>query len=135
MYEPLMNLQRELSDLFDESWPFATSRRTRAFPTVDIAEQGDESIVVAELPGVRKEDLKISIQDGQLTISGERRQHQLPENSSWLKNEAWSGEFSRTIQLPHEVKEDGVSAELKNGILRIVLPKAEEVRAREIKVQ
>jgi HSP20 family protein len=102
---------------------------------VDIAEQGDESIVVAELPGVRKEDLKISIQDGQLTISGERRQHQLPENSSWLRNEAWSGEFSRTIQLPHEVKEDGVSAELKNGILRIVLPKAEEVRAREIKVQ
>ncbi len=107
----------------------------RPSPSLDVAEQDNETIVVAELPGVRKEDVKVSVHDGVLTISGERKAHQLPEKSAWVRNEISTGQFSRSIQLPHEVQMNGISAELTNGVLRIVLPKAEEARPREIQVK
>jgi HSP20 family protein len=106
----------------------------KGFPVVDIAEYGSESVVVAELPGVRKEDLKIAVKDGVLTISGERK-NPVNEDGTWLRRETISGAFSRDIVLPHDVDTDAISAELTNGMLRIVLPKSPEVRPREIPVR
>lgn len=135
LFEPLLNFDRDIENMFDSVWRTPVARSVYQYPALDIAEYQNESVVVAEMPGVRKEDLKLSVQDGVLTISGERKTHQLPENSSWLRNEIRTGEFSRTIQLPHDVKTDAISAELSNGVLRVVLPKSEEVRPREIAVK
>ena len=111
------------------------ARPTSVFPAIDMVEYESESVLVAEMPGVRKEDLKLSVNDDVLTLSGERKGRELPENSSWLRNEIESGKFARSVQLPHDVNADGISAELTNGVLRVALPKAEAIRPREIKVQ
>jgi len=88
-----------------------------------------------EIPGVKKEDVTVSIQDGSLTISGQRKSIQLPENAKVVWNERNDGEFVRTIRLPHEVDLEQVSADLVDGILRIQLPKAETARPRNIEVK
>jgi len=101
---------------------------------IDLVERENESIVVVELPGVTKEDVKISLEEGLLTIKGERKTSGLPDGARWIRSERSSGGFARAIQLPHPVKADSVSAELVNGLLRITLPKAEEARPREIHI-
>jgi HSP20 family protein len=135
MFEPLLNFDRDIDSMLENVWRAPVERPVYQYPALDIAEYEDESVVVAEMPGVRKEDVKLSVHDGVLTISGERKAAQMPENSSWLRNEIRTGEFARTIQLPHDVKTDAISAELNNGVLRVVLPKSEEVRPREITIK
>jgi HSP20 family protein len=135
LFEPLFDFDRDIDSVFENVWRTPTVRSVYKYPALDLAEYENESVVVAEMPGVRKEDLKLSVHDGILTISGERKAHQMPENSSWLRNEIRTGEFARTIQLPHDVKADAISAELNNGVLRVVLPKSEEVRPREITIK
>ncbi len=102
---------------------------------LDLVELEKESIVLVELPGVAKEDVKISLEEDLLTIKGERKASGLPDGARWIRSERSSGEFFRTIQLPHPVKADAVSAEMVNGVLRITLPKAEEARPREIGIK
>jgi HSP20 family protein len=135
LFEPLSGFEHTIDDAFDSFWRRSAARPVYQYPSIDMAEYENESVVVAEMPGVRKEDLKLSVHDGVLTISGERKAHQIPDNSSWLRNEIRTGEFARTIQLPHDVKADAISAELNNGVLRVVLPKSEEVRPREITIK
>lgn len=104
-------------------------------PAIDLVERQNESTVVVELPGVAKEDVKISLEEGLLTIKGDRKTSGLSDGARWIRSERSSGEFLRTIQLPHPVKADAVSAEMVNGLLRITLPKAEEARPREIGIK
>ena len=132
-FEPFSDFEQGIDHMIENLW--RSSYPSQAYPAVDVAEYPDETVVVAEVPGVRKEDVKLSLHDGVLTISGVRKAVQIPENSSWLRNETASGEFSRTIELPHEVKAHAIAAELSNGLLRVVLPKADEVKPREIAIQ
>ncbi len=134
-FEPFAGIGREIEDMFGGLWAAPVSSGVHTYPAVDVAEYENESVVIAEMPGVKKEDLKLSLHDGVLTISGERKAHQVPENSSWLRNETRTGEFSRSIELPHEVKSDAITAELSNGILRVVLPQSEDVGPREIAIK
>jgi HSP20 family protein len=134
-FERLVDFEREIDSIFGE---FLGSRYTSAgfhYPAFDLAEYENESVVVAELPGVRKEDLKITVQNGMVTISGERRQHALPEDARWIRNEIPTGQFTRSFALPHDVNQEAITAELTNGVLRVVLPKTETARAREIAVR
>jgi HSP20 family protein len=124
-----------VDDLFGGWLSGGWNPRRSAFPALDLAENSRELIVVAELPGVKKEDVKVTLQDGVLTISGERKEKALPEESRWHRTEIESGEFHRSLELPMAVDASAVAAELKDGILRIVVPKAEEARPREIKVK
>ncbi len=101
---------------------------------LDVAENGDEVVVVAEIPGVKKDDIKVMLQDGVLTISGEKKAAGLPDDARRHRAERDSGKFSRSLALPAAVNASAVSAELKDGILRVVIPKAEEARPREIRV-
>jgi len=133
LFEPLLDLNT--NDMLENVWRSPVARSAYQYPSLDMAEYESESVVVAEMPGVRKEDLRLSVHDGVLTISGERKTHQMPENSSWLRNEIRTGEFTRTVKLPHDVKTDAISAELINGVLRVVLPKSEEARPREITIK
>lgn len=133
-FDSFLNFEREIDDLFGDFLSAPSTSAVRTYPAIDIAEYDNDTVVVAEMPGVQKEDLKLTVQDGLLVISGERKIHQLPENASWLRNEISAGQFTRTIRLPHEVQVEKIGAELTNGVLRVTLPKAEQVKPREIKV-
>ncbi len=130
---PLANFERDIDSMLSDILQTGPARSS--YPAVDIAEYENETVLVAEIPGVSKEDVKLAVQDGVLTISGVRKANQLPEKSALLRNEIRTGEFTRTIQLPEDAKVDAISAELTNGVLRVVLPKSEQARPREIKVQ
>jgi HSP20 family protein len=130
----LFDFEQEIGDLFDGFLRPGT-RESEFIPALDIAEQDHESVLVAEIPGVKRDDIKITIQNDVLTLSAERRQAGLPEEARWIRNEIPAGRFSRSVSLPHPVDVDRVSAELKNGILRVTLPKAASARPKEIAIQ
>jgi len=115
--------------------PFALFDRTDVYPYVNVAEYKNEVQVVAEIPGVPKEDVKIQIQNGELTISGERKAPENTKESEWLRQEIGYGIFSRTIQLPESVDADKVTAEYANGVLRVTVPKQEAAKPKEIVIR
>lgn len=133
LFDEMVNFDRDFETMFD-MFP-GSARPVAQYPAIDVAEYENEFVVVAEMPGVSKEDVRLSVEDNVLTISGQRNSVQIPEKSSWVRNEIETGEFMRTISLPHGAKVDAISAELSNGVLRITLPKAEEVRPREIAIR
>jgi HSP20 family protein len=108
---------------------------SQLFPALDVAEDDNGLVVVAELPGVQKEDLKITVENGILTISGVRRPYEIPQDARIILNEMRVQEFSRSIELPYEVMVDNISAELENGVLRMTLPKTEAARVRTIPIR
>lgn len=123
-----------VDDLFGS---FLTGRRdvepARLLP-LDVAENANELVVIAELPGVKRDQIKVTLQDGVLTVAGEKPLPGMPDDGRRHRAERVSGRFSRSLELPAAVDSSAVSAELKDGILRIVIPKAEEARPREIRV-
>lgn len=104
------------------------------YPRVDVRESDTETIVAMELPGVGKEDVKVSVHDALLTVSGKRERRDIPEKSKWIRNEIPQGEFSRSVPVPTGIEASKIQAELTNGILRIALPKPEVMHPREIKI-
>ena len=129
----VVDFEREIDSLFNGLLSAGQGRMHA--PAVDFVERQNESVALIELPGVAKEDIKISLEEDLLTVKGERKASKLPEGAHWIRSERSSGEFFRTLQLPHPVKTDAVSAELVNGILVVTLPKAEEARPREIGIK
>ena len=115
---------------------FATDRlplRTQ-YPAIDIVEQGNDFIVTVDVPGVKKEDVKITFENNVLEVSGSRKPQERPENAEILLNEVRSGDFNRTIKFRQEVDTNKMTAELNDGVLTITLPKAESVKAKEIHI-
>ena len=104
-------------------------------PQVDIYEDKNAIALEADLPGVKPEDVKISLENFKLTLSGERKFEQEDNQNNWHLVERGYGSFTRAFSLPNTVNVDGVKAEFKNGVLRITLPKREEVKARQIQVE
>jgi HSP20 family protein len=106
-------------------------------PSVDISETGEEYLIRAALPAVKKEDVKVTIDDGMLTLSGERRQQEEQQKEKSHKVETFYGSFSRSFALPDTVDEAGIRAESKDGVLTIHVPKTkvETKKATTIKVQ
>jgi HSP20 family protein len=133
----LADLRNELDDLFES--PFADFPRTTQLlddwiPALDFYEEKDNFIVKAELPGVKKEDVKVTLQDGCLSISGERKSETKGESTEARHIERFHGKFQRTIILPAAVAADKVKAQYKDGILTITLPKTEEAKPKQIDV-
>ena len=105
------------------------------FPAVDVVEEEKSFELVAELPGLKKEDIKISLENRTLTLSGERKHYGFPEGTTIIRHETQTEPFRRSFELPEEVDAGGISADLNNGILRVRLPKAEKAQAREIQIK
>jgi HSP20 family protein len=120
----------ELDRLFDTDRVASTTFS----PAMDIAEQENEYVLVLETPGVKKEDVKLNIEDNVLTISGERKNHTLPEKASWMRNEISIGAFTRSVKLSKNINAEKISAELNDGVLKIVLPKQEAAKPRTITI-
>jgi HSP20 family protein len=104
-------------------------------PLTDIYETKDGYTIKADLPGMKKDDVKISYTDGQLSISGERVQEQETKDAKCHRVERTYGKLYRSFNLPNEIKEDKIKAEFKDGQLTITIPKADEVKPKEIDIK
>jgi HSP20 family protein len=104
-------------------------------PTVDISETDGEYLIKAELPEVKKEDVKVTLEDGVLTLTGERRQEKEEKTTKYHRVERSYGSFVRSFSLPELVDETKVKAEYKDGVLSLHLPKSEKAKPRAIEVK
>jgi HSP20 family protein len=134
----LSTLRNEIDRLFEA--PLTELARTSHFlsgsaPAVDIYEDKDNYFVKAELPGMKKEDIEVSLHDGSLSISGERKSEQKWEDAEVHRAERFFGRFQRTVALPSPVEAGKIKAQYKDGILTVTLPKAEEAKPKQIDVQ
>jgi len=104
------------------------------FPAVDVYEDKDNLLVKAELPGLKKEDIEISLHEGFLTLSGERKQEEKHQDAYVYRSERKMGRFHRTISLPCSVQSDRITATYNEGVLAVTLPKAEEAKPKQIQI-
>jgi len=104
-------------------------------PAMDVEEADTEYVVSGDLPAIRKEDLKVDIQDGVLTVEGERRQEKEEKNKKFHRVERSFGKFVRRMAVPSDVDQAKVSAALNDGVLTIRLPKSEAARPRSVNVK
>jgi HSP20 family protein len=140
LYDPFYDfnrLQDEIDRLFSTSYyPESQGLFDRTVsPAIDVVEHKDDFTVLCDLPGVKKEDLDITVTGEVLTIKGEKRDSGDKEKSKTFRNETWEGGFQRTLSLPKSVDTGNVKAEMKDGVLEIVLPKKEEEKPKQIQVK
>ena len=130
------NLPAVFNDLFDESFGRAWAQPGVAeeHPAVDVLESKDAYLIRAELPGMKKEDIKVEVKDGTLVLSGERKSEKPAEGVEYRRVERVAVKFSRAFTLPETVKQDGIEASYKDGVLEIRVPKAEEAKPRQIEI-
>jgi len=124
----LSSLQDELNRLFAES------ANQGWVPAVELSEDKNNFVVTAELPGLKKEDIDVTLLDGVLTLSGERKQERNVEEGGVHRSERYFGRFERNITLPSEVATDAVKADYKDGLLTVTLPKSEAAKPKKIGV-
>ncbi|HVV01899.1 MAG TPA: Hsp20/alpha crystallin family protein [Verrucomicrobiae bacterium] len=103
-------------------------------PSLDVFENKDNVIVKAEVPGMKKEEIEVSLHDGTLSISGERKSNQEFKEAEVYRSERFVGRFQRTVTLPAPVASDKVKAQYKDGVLTVTLPKTEEAKPKQIDV-
>jgi HSP20 family protein len=140
-YDPfrdLRTLQEEVNRLFTGSMPRGFDdegiARGAWSPSVDIYENKDQIVLEAELPGMKREDFDLSIENNVITLRGQRQFEKKDESDNYHRVERAYGSFTRSFTLPNTVTAEGANAEYKNGVLRVTLPKREETKARRIEV-
>ncbi len=132
-------MRREMDRFWDSF--FERGRRGKVeeegawFPTLDLTETKDDLVIKAEIPGIDPKDIDISLSDGILTIKGEKKQEREEKEEAYHLIERSYGAFARSLQLPKGIQSDKIQATYKNGVLRVVLPKSEEAKKREIKIK
>jgi len=136
----VLSMRKEFNRLFDSFFQGDLADTTSAFtsawiPAVDIAERENEFVVRMELPGVKKEDVKITMQEGILTVRGEKKQEKESKGSDFHRVERAYGSFQRSFTLPTAVKSGDIDASFSDGVLNISLPKAEEAKPKQIDVR
>ena len=134
--EQLNRLQNEINDLFE--FPFQSRRGIfdrASSPSLDLIETDDGFVVYCDLPGATEGDIDVSLASDVLTVKGERKPTPRSDKSKVYRNEMWSGTFQRTISIPSLVDAESVEAELKNGVLRVYLPKREEIKPKQIELK
>ncbi|MGB9720868.1 MAG: Hsp20/alpha crystallin family protein [bacterium] len=136
-FRELMSLREDMDRLFNTFFGKHMVEQTEGIwvPVIDIEEDNDNFIVKAELPGLKKEDVKIAVRGNLLTVSGERKQEEETRNKTYHRIERSYGKFSRTISLPSEIDANKIKAVYKDGILHITLPKPETMKPKEIEVE
>ena len=132
------DMQAEVNRLFDNflgrpTQQHAGMERVWA-PAVDMYETKDAVVVAAELPGLVEKDIHLSIVGDVLNVRGERHWNQEVKQENYYRGERWYGKFERSLPLPMPVQADKVTAKYRDGVLTITLPKVEEIRPKEIKI-
>ena len=130
------SLRNDLDSLFELPFWSGLSRQSQLFsgwtPALDLYQDSDNVTAVVELPGMRKEDIEISLHNGTLSISGERKDETDKEGAT--RTERFYGKFRRSVTLPAQVDPNKVTASYKDGILTVTLPKAEEAKPKQIQI-
>ncbi len=132
------SLRDEMNSLFELPALGNFARQTQLFsgwtPALDLYQNNDNVVALVELPGMRKEDIDISLHDGMLTIAGERQTSSGDDREKAERTERFAGKFRRSVSLPTRVDAGKVSATYKDGILTVTLPKAEEAKPKKVEV-
>ena len=135
-FRELNRLQDEMNTLFDRVFGRkADSAGAGVFPPVNVSQDDDNIYVTAELPGIEPKDLEVIVEEDSLTIKGERTFVPETEDVSFHRREREQGAFNRTLPLNTRISSEDVKAETKNGILTLILPKAEEVKPKKIEIK
>ena len=132
-FEALRDLQETLESLYGSDWLSSTPSASGPFPPLNVFRKGDEFVVIAELPGVKKSDIQIQIKDGAIRISG-TKSVEYPEKASLHRAERLAGAFDRIVTIPVAVDADKVKAEYRDGILALLVPRAEQDKPKTIQV-
>ncbi|HVZ79708.1 MAG TPA: Hsp20/alpha crystallin family protein [bacterium] len=133
-------LDKNIQQMFDrfldlpKDWEFPL-KGGEQFPTVDISETPQEYTLRAEIPGMQKEDTRISVNNNVLTISGEKRSEAKHEDKKYHRVESYYGSFQRSFVLPDSIKADKVAAAYKDGILTVTVPKSEAAKERTVEIK
>lgn len=139
----LEEMRKDMDRLFDEFFS-PVGRRRRGWlkpemgvivPNIEMYDRKNEIVLKAELPGVSKEDIDLTITKDSLTLKGEIKKEEEIKEEDYYASERSYGSFTRTIALPAEVDSEKSKAAFKNGVLEIVLPKREEAKPKEIKIE
>ena len=126
---------REVDRLFDAFFGAEAQSARRWIPPMDLVEAGDHFVLKADLPGLAEEDVSIEVQDGNLTISGERKTEHESSERGWYRIERAFGAFNRSLTLPDGVDADGISAEFDRGVLEVRIPKPEQRKPRRVAIK
>jgi HSP20 family protein len=140
-FQDLLSIQDEMNQLFTRAFGRERPGQSEPVqhrlwaPALDISERKDAYVVTVEVPGVKPEELDITLEDGLLTIQGERRFTQESTDQQFHRVERRYGSFRRSITLPSQVQADHIEASFDNGVLEVVVPKAEEAKPKKITVR
>ena len=132
-FEALLNVQRALDASRTSDWLARGPSGTGTYPPLNIFRQGDDFVVITELPGMRRDDVDIQVQGDRIRIAG-RKAIDYGEDASLHRRERVAGSFDRTIAIPIEVDADRVKAEYRNGVLALLLPRAERDKPKSITI-
>lgn len=142
-FSEIEGLRKEMERLIDEFFPTKGSyispvwkkgSEEIAVPTVDVVDREDEVLVSLEMPGVDKDNIDVSIEDDTLTVKGTITRQAEQKEENYIKRERTYSSFERTLRIPVKINPEKIKAVLKNGVLEIHLPKAEEVKPKKIKI-
>jgi len=137
-FDDLLTLRRAVDRMFDDDFlrgpRLAFRHAGGAEPALDVVTTAEELVVRASLPGWKPEDVDITLTGNTLTIAGEAKEETRRENESWVVNEIRRGSFSRTLELPDGLLGERATAGFEHGVLTLRIPKAEEVKPRQIKI-
>ncbi len=139
LYDSWSDLERpqdKINALFDiDKYPMTGGLFDRKFsPAVDVVENDHDYVIVCELPGLKQEDIDVSIASNVLTIKGSKKDGKQEKGDKYYRKETWSGSFQRTLSMPSLVDAEKIQADLKDGILKIMLPKKAEAKPKQITV-
>ncbi|MCS6957604.1 MAG: Hsp20/alpha crystallin family protein [Aquificaceae bacterium] len=132
-FAEIERIRREFDRLFEELMPKEEIERVFA-PAVDVYETDKEVVIKVELPGVKKENVEVSIRDNSLHIRGEKKEEKEEKTETYHRVERVYGKFERVIPLPVDVKVEEAKAEFKDGILEVRIPKAEGAKEKKIEI-
>ncbi len=140
LWDPFANLsdiQQEMNRLFNTSLGRTATRDLNGLfaPAIDVAEDKDNYVVKAELPGLTKDDVSVTLEDNYLTIRGEKKHEAEDKGANYHHKERAYGSFSRTIGLPTTVDAQKIGAQFKDGVLQVTLPKSEAAKPKQIEVK
>lgn len=135
-FADLLDLQRQINRLFDISFSrFPVRFEAEEFlPAIDLYEMDQEYVIEAELPGLNQKEIEVNIEDDYLTIKGEKKREREIKSEDYHRAERFYGKFERRIALPSDIDKEKVKASYKDGVLKITLPKREEAKPKQIKV-
>ena len=134
----LGRMEEEMEDLVERFWGGDAgwlAGRPSFLPTVDLVETENQFEATVDLPGLKPEEVVVELKNGDLWISGKREEEKEEKGKTYHRVERRHGEFRRVLSLPSTIKEENIEAKFENGVLRIIVPKSEEAKTKQIEVK